>query len=390
MSNKEVSEILTTARRLGWTAIENARHYKLIPPGGLSRDCPRPVIIARTPSDRRWLQNTLAEVRRVGEHGQALASVILGAPEPYTGNGHDQELWHDPLPPVAAPAVAAATSGVTVGIEHIGPVEAEKYLGDLYDKQRLLRSPEVQKWAEEMAAGRWELLNDAIGFDSEGRLMNGQHRLHAVIKTQTTQPFIVMRGTTPAAFAAMDTGRKRTLKDWLAAAGEKNYNTLASMLGQLYRYTRTGSLAISVEPPSVSAALEFLDQHPNLRESATAAVAVNSKRAVRGFPAHIPGIFHYLFGVVDTEDREAFFDEIINGAVPGTPVAVLRDVMGARQTLPKERKPSPAACGAYFVKTWNAYTRGDDLIRLNWKAAERWPAIYDPDGRLDGLIPKPK
>ena len=45
-----------------------------------------------------------------------------------------------------------------------------------------------------MKCGRWTLNNDAITFDKSGVLTNGQHRLTAIIKSETSQEMAVMYG----------------------------------------------------------------------------------------------------------------------------------------------------------------------------------------------------
>jgi hypothetical protein len=89
---KETAEILDVARRQGWTAIDSGRHYKMIPPGGLTADQPRPLIVAKTPSDRRWKANLLADIRRHSAAGVLLADALTGkAPLNGDGNGHHAE-----------------------------------------------------------------------------------------------------------------------------------------------------------------------------------------------------------------------------------------------------------------------------------------------------------
>ena len=49
----------------------------------------------------------------------------------------------------------------------------------------------VKRWAEIMKAHSWKLCSDAIAFDVNGVLINGQYRLMAVIESGMTQPFLV-------------------------------------------------------------------------------------------------------------------------------------------------------------------------------------------------------
>jgi hypothetical protein len=56
-----VEELLRKARAAGWTAsLCGSGHFRLEHP-----DASRPVILPRTPSDRRWHLNALADMRRV-------------------------------------------------------------------------------------------------------------------------------------------------------------------------------------------------------------------------------------------------------------------------------------------------------------------------------------
>jgi hypothetical protein len=68
---------------------------------------------------------------------------------------------------------------------------------------------------EQMDQGRWEVISDAIGFRADGTLINGQHRLRAVIMHGKPVPFLVVYGLTDAAFALTDRGAMRSLHDVL-------------------------------------------------------------------------------------------------------------------------------------------------------------------------------
>lgn len=52
----------------------------------------------------------------------------------------------------------------------------------------------VEQYAKDMREGRWVLSNDCITFDDNDVLTNGQQRLTAVVKSNTTQPFYISIG----------------------------------------------------------------------------------------------------------------------------------------------------------------------------------------------------
>ena len=58
---------------------------------------------------------------------------------------------------------------------------------------RKLRPAVVKRYEEEMRQQSWTLTSDAIAFDEEGNLIQGQHRLNAVRNTGLSQVFWVAR-----------------------------------------------------------------------------------------------------------------------------------------------------------------------------------------------------
>jgi hypothetical protein len=80
---------------------------------------------------------------------------------------------------------------------------------------RALRRNVVAGYVDEMRAGRWRLVSDAIGFDPSGELINGQHRLTAVVESGVTCTFLVMHNCPAEAKDLIDLGCSRTVADTL-------------------------------------------------------------------------------------------------------------------------------------------------------------------------------
>ena len=57
--------------------------------------------------------------------------------------------------------------------------------------------------------GEWQLTGEAIKLDDEGRVRDGQNRLHAIVQAGTPVRSVVARGVSEDAFDVMDTGRSR-------------------------------------------------------------------------------------------------------------------------------------------------------------------------------------
>jgi hypothetical protein len=67
----------------------------------------------------------------------------------------------------------------------------------------------VRKYAEAMSEGRWLLTHQGIAFDREGWLLDGQHRLHAIIEAGIPVEVMVIPGCDPETFSILDTGLRR-------------------------------------------------------------------------------------------------------------------------------------------------------------------------------------
>lgn len=83
---------------------------------------------------------------------------------------------------------------ITSTVEHITPTIARKYLAMNNNNPRRINKNIAVSYAEDMKAGKWLMNGEAIVFDEEGNLINGQHRLLAVIKADTGIDFLVVRG----------------------------------------------------------------------------------------------------------------------------------------------------------------------------------------------------
>lgn len=93
-------------------------------------------------------------------------------------------------------------------IELITPEIAQTYI-DNQRTNRKIRQAHVSRLVDDMVNGRWQSMSDPIKFDDKNRLIDGQHRLSAVIKSKIPQKFIVLRGYNTESMLLLDTGLKR-------------------------------------------------------------------------------------------------------------------------------------------------------------------------------------
>jgi hypothetical protein len=80
-------------------------------------------------------------------------------------------------------------------------------------ENRPIGARRVHYLATAIARGEYMLTGEAIKFDTEGYLLDGQHRLAAIIEANQPIRSLVVRDIDTAARRVMDTGKTRTLGD---------------------------------------------------------------------------------------------------------------------------------------------------------------------------------
>lgn len=101
-------------------------------------------------------------------------------------------------------------------------------------RQRLLNDNTAKLYATDMKSGNWTLNGQGISFDEDGNLLDGQHRLAAVVIAKVAIPMLVMWDL-PAevnnrirTIDTFDIGKKRSIGNQLAIDGFTYYSEIAS------------------------------------------------------------------------------------------------------------------------------------------------------------------
>jgi hypothetical protein len=115
-------------------------------------------------------------------------------------------------------------------IIEIDPRTAEQILSERNEGNRPPKPNKVQQFAQDMACGRWGLTGDTIKFGADGRLLDGQNRLSASVRTGKSFQTHVVFGIDPALFGRMDIGKPRNAADVLHIAGFRYASTLAAAI----------------------------------------------------------------------------------------------------------------------------------------------------------------
>lgn len=110
---------------------------------------------------------------------------------------------------------------------------------------RRLSNLVVKKYVSIMNEGKWLPCGDAICFDEDGKLINGFHRLTALIQYGNPLVFLVVRGLAKDMIYSIDTGRPRTLAnmiEFMFGENVTNSRTLAALSRFVACYMNNGEI----------------------------------------------------------------------------------------------------------------------------------------------------
>jgi len=247
---------------------------------------------------------------------------------------------------------------------------------------RPLSKRKVDEWTRLLKNNQWIYNGDAIRVDTKGTLLDGQHRLHACVKSGIPFKAILATGIDPQAFHTIDTGKRRSASDALAIAGEKHTARLAATLSLLYKYQirafdtvsneRRGSIMNNEDY------LNLLDNNPQIRESVK--LVGNSYRP---YDLAVFACFHYLASKVNFDVANQFYEKLHTG------IGLELDcpILALRETLSKKymsvEKPTTRTILALTIKAFNCYIIGKKVKHLNYRLSVENPEPFPKMRNLD-------
>jgi hypothetical protein len=168
---------------------------------------------------------------------------------------------HDEMPPSDDDAMGRYAKQETdqggtpmnMKLETITPEKAARILEK--NKNRTISWARARTLTDAMLAGQWQLTGQTIQIDKNGYLVDGQHRLTAIVQSNRTQRFFVARNVPPKARDVTDYVRARSASDVLKMHGFASPSKMAGM-SRLLMMVDDGSLAGT---PSVIHNMNILD-----------------------------------------------------------------------------------------------------------------------------------
>ncbi len=271
------------------------------------------------------------------------------------------------------------TTTPTTAVVNITPAQAAEWLTKNNTHNRTMREGKVAAYARDMAAGAWVFNGDSIRFAPDGTLLDGQHRLAAIMRAEVTIPSVVIWGIEPAAQDTMDIGAHRMLRDQLILHNEVNSNDLAAIARRALMVDRGVINGVGGQSPTHAEMIAYIEANPSIRRAAE--VSLRTKGRLPASPSAI-GTAYFMCGRRNVENAETFFvTEVIDGIGlhSNDPAYALRQRI-QREVSVSGRQMPPDDVYRYSILAWNAFRSGKSLTKLQ---APR-------GGWSSGSIPEPK
>lgn len=240
---------------------------------------------------------------------------------------------------------------------------------------RRLEQKRVELYASDMTNGDFnDDTCDAILYDWEGNLINGQHRLWAIIESRTTHTFAVVRGLPSEAILILDQGKPRHHADYLHLRREKNSTALASAVQLIAIYTQTGVLARSSiqKTPPISSLDRFLEANPGIRDAVASGRSADLFFGGGGRWASS----YYILSSINDDDAKFFFGRLVDGVnlEANNAIYALRKRLIENKTSIKKLREIEVT--AMIFKAWNNYREGKPASRVTWRRGGADPETY--------------
>lgn len=271
-----------------------------------------------------------------------------------------------------------------VSIETITPALAADWLKSNAEYNRKERPKWVQELAASIKDGRWVINGESIIFDEDGFLIDGQHRLSAVVESGIPIRSVVVRDVSRDSFKTIDSGHRRTGADRLSFIGVSNATThsggirgyiLSKKKGTIHiKEARGGTLG--AKTVSDYEILEFYNNHNDLCDRVC--LIINSLRHKSNLLSSSELYSMCLLLIIDKGHSEqrvfSFFSQVTTGHdVENETILTLRDKLIAHKTnlttMSIDEKRNA------IIKTWNAY--------VTWKTLKSLRLIPDTYKSLD-------
>jgi hypothetical protein len=228
-------------------------------------------------------------------------------------------------------------------------------------RNRKVATPRVVRMARDMTNKNWHFTGDPIKLDETGFVVDGQHRLLAVLASGVKQHFAMLYDATAETQLVVDTGRTRSANDQLTIRGTRNARYIAAAAALLLRWD-AGQIMNGAFQPTVAELTTFVEENGEVfHEASVMGLKLNAHIKHAPVSACI-AVYFQGTRIVEAETRDYFFDRLTRGDQLEThdPILTLRNTM--MRYSPDRPVPFRVSGRLWqIVHAWNKWRDGEKL-----------------------------
>lgn len=275
-------------------------------------------------------------------------------------------------------------------LELITP-ELAKELLKKNSSNRPLNDITVKWYAKQMTNNQWTISGQTISISDDNRLIDGQHRLKAVIESGKSIYFNIAYNVPFESFVNYDSLRSRGLKDTFAVSGIANYTNIAAILSK-YISLKNSNLAyagfgtsikssggISKEDKIKLSNIEYLhlyntnpklfDEIVNISDTLYSKIRLFSGSQIGGIMCVLIIDKNHNKEKVYSFFRQLFYNENVeNKSIYNLREKLIKGNIGNYKMVPKLKY-------IFLLKCWNAYVLGREIKTYSFSDSETIPTF---------------
>jgi hypothetical protein len=224
---------------------------------------------------------------------------------------------------------------------------------------RPIREAHVTHLAKQMKEGDWKCdTGELIQIGKSGSLLNGQHRLNALIRANVSLFFHLATEVNDDVFDVLDTGSTRSASDVLSISGVPNALRVAAVIGFYNSLKDKNKLASQkYQRASNSNLLIQYNENPQMWQSITARATSLYLSFAKIVPISFIGGFYAFFYHINPDHAEAFLSQLCTGKdIENNAIDLLRNKL--LQDKMSNRKMMANVRIALTIKAWNYFRKG--------------------------------
>lgn len=217
-----------------------------------------------------------------------------------------------------------------------------------------------------------------IVFAKDGTLLDGQHRLMAVIEANKTIDTLIVWNAEPASQETMDMGNSRSVADILRLRGFPNQHMVAAVgkrvaLGTLHGFQ--AGAAIMQNQVSAGKIVSIVEALSELERYTAYARSVAKVCNLIGSQV---GFLMWWFDGIDRTDSDYFWEKLRTGRNldEGDPIYALRRFGQLAEHSGMGTFAHQYFMAAMIVKAWNKFRQGEPVMRLTFRAGGANPEEF--------------